>query len=360
MSVRRLSSKDMLNASPTGILGNANTREKTMKSILLASASVVAFAGAASAAGHSTISWAGEATATYNTDAGALATTTELTASASAMLNNGITATASVTLDDTGVATGDITLATDSASITFGTGLGEAAYLADAITGQTEVAGVHTDAEAAEIAGSVTMSGFTLGASMNGDGTNLQVGVSTAMSGFDVAVGYVNDTNAWGVNVSGAAAGLDVTANFASGSSWGVSAGTTVGGIDLTASTGDTNAWEVGATYAMAPFTLGFTYANGGAYTISADYAAGALEVLTSYDGTDFDVEGSYDLGGGLVAYAGAFANASTYYVGVEYDLGSGASVRGSFNNTGAALDGTDSGAADYGTGTEVAVTFTF
>ena len=360
MSVRGLSSKDMPNASPTGILGNANTREKTMKSILLASASVVAFAGAASAAGHSTISWAGEATATYNTDAGALATTTELTASASAMLNNGITATASVTLDDTGVATGDITLASDSASITFGTGLGEAAYVADAITGQSDGGDVHNDAEAAEIAGSVSMSGFDIAASMNGDGSGLELGVSTAMSGFDVAFGYANDSGDWGVNVAGAAAGLDVVVNVASGSSWGVSAATTVGGIDLSAATGDTGAWEVGATYAMAPFTLGFTYDDAGAYTISADYAEGALEILTTYDGTDFDVEGSYDLGGGLVAYAGAFANASTYYAGVEYDLGNGASVRGSFNNTGAALDGTDSGAADYGTGTEVAVTFTF
>ena len=332
--------------------------------ILLASASVVAFAGAASAAGHSSISWGGEATATYNSVTG-LAASTELTASASATLNNGITASASVTLahDNSGAAgtveQGSITLSSSSASLSIGTGLGEAAYVADAMTGQTEVAGIHTDAEAAEVTGSVTMSGFDIAVSMDDDGGNLQLGVGTSLSGFDVAFGYANDTNAWGVNVGGSAAGVDVVANFASGSSWGVKGSTTVGGIDVYGIVADGNDWEVGATYAMAPFTVGFTYDSASAYTISADYAAGAIEILTTYDGTDFDVEGSYDLGGGLVAYAGAFANASTYYAGVEYDLGNGASVRGSYNS-GAALDGTDSGAADYGNGTEVSVTFTF
>jgi hypothetical protein len=351
----------MLNASPTGILGNANTREKTMKSILLASASVVAFAGAASAAGHSSITFSGEASATYNslTD---LTLATEVTATASVAMNNGITAGASVTIDGVAgtVSAGSVSLSSDMASITFGSvdSLANAAYVGEAMFGQTVVAGIidgDKAAKDAEVRGTVSMSGINVVASMNSDGTGLALGASTTMSGFDVAVGYDNDTSTFGGMVAGNAGGIDVTAMFGSGSSWAVKGATSVAGADVYAIVADGNEWEVGGSVVVGDITLGATYDDNSDYTISADYAAGAIAVGVDYDGTNFDVEGSYDFGGGLVAYAGSLANNATYYVGAEYDLGNGASVLASYN-TGA----DKTGARKYLNGTTVKVSFEF
>ena len=335
-----------------------------MKSILLASASVVAFAGAASAAGHSSITLSGEASATYNslTD---LTLATEVTATASVAMNNGITAGASVTIDGVAgtVSAGSVSLSSDMASITFGTGLANAAYVGEEMYGQTPVPGIiDGDAadEDAEVRGTVSMSGINIVASMNDDGTDLELGASTTMSGFDVAVGYDNDTSTFGSMIAGNAGGIDITAMFGSGSSWAVKGATSVAGADVYAIVADGNEWEVGGSVVVGDITLGATYNDTSAYTISADYAAGAIAVGIEYDGTDFDVEGSYDFGGGLVAYAGSLANNDTYYAGVEYDLGNGASVHGSYVSATTTNADNEYGAPAYAEGTEVGVTFTF
>jgi len=355
-----------------------------MKSILLASASVVAFAGAASAAGHSSISWSGSADFSYNSVDG-FATGTELTASASASLNNGLTATASVTIDaDAGTVTdGDVTLASDTASVTYSV-TDEAAGAAEIgvnLSEQTFVAEIHDNDDGdfnddQRISGSATISGMTIRASMNA-AAELQVGVATDLSGASINVGYDQASGNYGAVLSTSAAGIDVTAGFASGNAYGISLATTVAGADVTADFGDAgwsvgasmsvsdalsvegsysdgNVWSVGGSYAMDPITLGFTYNSDTTYEVTVGYVAGTLSVDALYDGA-LDVEGSYDLGGGLVAYVGALDNAATYYAGAEYDLGNGASVLASYN-TGA----DETGAREYENGTTVAVSFEF
>ena len=357
-----------------------------MKSILLASASVVAFAGAASAAGHSSISWGGTAEFSYNSvDAPNFDATVEITASAEAALNNGLTATASVTIDATGnaITAGDVTLSSDSASITYSM-TAEAAGAAEIgvnLAEQTFVAEIHDNDDGdfnddQRISGSATVSGMTVRASMN-DAADLQVGVATDLSGASINVGYDQASGNYGVSLSTSAAGIDVTAGFASGNAYGISLATTVAGADVTADFGDAgwsvgatyavsdalsvegsysdgNEWSVGGSYAMDPITLGFTYNSDTTYEVTVGYVAGALSVDALYDGA-FDVEGSYDLGGGLVAYVGSLDNNATYYAGAEYDLGGGASVLASYN-TGA----DETGAREYREGTTVAVSFEF
>jgi hypothetical protein len=67
-------------------------------------------------------------------------------------------------------------------------------------------------------------------------------------------------------------------------------------------------------------------------------------------------LEGSYDLGGGAVVYAGMVTGATAdNYAGVEYDLGNGASVALSYSQTGAADN-----AKEYMAGTTLAVSFDF
>ena len=67
-----------------------------MKSILFTTTALVAFAGAAAADGHTSVSFAGEASAEYNSDAG-YSTAAEMTATGSATLDNGLTASTSLT-----------------------------------------------------------------------------------------------------------------------------------------------------------------------------------------------------------------------------------------------------------------------
>ena len=69
-----------------------------MKNILLTTTALVAFAGAAAADGHTSVSFSGEASVEYNSNAG-YSTAAEMTATGSATLDNGITASTSLTVD---------------------------------------------------------------------------------------------------------------------------------------------------------------------------------------------------------------------------------------------------------------------
>ena len=99
-----------------------------MKNILLATTALVTFAGAAAAEGHTSFSFGGEASAEYNSETG-YTTDAELTASMSAALDNGLTAAASITFesavdgDSVTASHGSVSLSSDTASLTFGTGL---------------------------------------------------------------------------------------------------------------------------------------------------------------------------------------------------------------------------------------------
>ena len=105
-----------------------------MKNILLTSTALVAFAGAAAAGGHTAVGFGGEASAKYNSLTG-YATAAEMTASASATLDNGLTASTSFTLETTNFGSGEfgagsVSLSSDTASLTFGTAVVGAVFAA--------------------------------------------------------------------------------------------------------------------------------------------------------------------------------------------------------------------------------------
>ncbi|PWG16259.1 porin [Salibaculum griseiflavum] len=320
-----------------------------MKSILLASASVFAFAGAAAAE----VSFSGTASAEYNSLDG-YATDTDLTVTLTQELDNGLTASASLSFEDDdmsddieGLTYGDISLTSDNAGITFGTDLAGAAYSAVSDTigigqGEDGLAG---------ITGYYSIDATTIFVSMpiaegdtSVDSDDIEFGVTSDLGGWEVGFGYdkdATDTN-FVVKGSGNAAGLDIT----------VAAGNIAGA----------SRWDVAVAYPVGPVTLGATVDDSEAWEVTFAYAEGPLTVDAAFDSTDdYSLEGSYDVGNGLVVYAGLEDAGNDYYLGGAYDLGGGASFTASFvEDGGTANADNEIGAQDYADGTTVGVSFEF
>lgn len=357
-----------------------------MKSILLASASVLAFAGAAAAE----VEFGGKAEFSYNSNDG-YASSAELTIDASQELDNGFTAAANASVDLVAgtfkMDTASIT--SDTAGITYffqADGQG-AAYIGDKLDEMSVVANMFEDADDitkdAEIEVFGTIAGTTVTVTMNG-AEELELGVATEAAGAAVAVAYDNAASTFGVSASGLSAGavtLDIAlANDGTDTFYGLNADTTAGGVDLSFDIGDAG-WTIGAGYAISDaFSVGAKYSDDDSWTVTADYSDAGVsfgieyksddswKVTTGYDmepvsvEASFDsadawtIDGSYDLGNGFDIIAGAGSD-DQVYVAATYDLGSGAAILVSY----AELDGTaDDADEDLLAGTTVKVSFEF
>ena len=160
------------------------------------------------------------------------------------------------------------------------------------------------------------------------------------MSGFQLGVSYAPDTtqNKNGVNVSADAATHDV---FDFGINYdGEFDGITVGGAFVystadsgVAGTADPEGWQVGANIGTGGFTFGATYrddeitsTDATAWSIGASYESGPWGVAVLYgereddaantETDQFNIEGTYSLGGGVSLDAGL--------VFADYDNGAG------------------------------------
>jgi hypothetical protein len=322
-----------------------------MKRILLASASVFAFAGAAAAE----VSFSGSANAELNGLTG-YSTDAEITASLTQELDNGLTATAEVTfaadesadLDAAGELTyGSISLTSDTAGITFGTGIHGAAFSAVSDTigigdGDEGVDGVNGYVMFGETTIFLSMPINEGQTDINSD--DIEIGVTSVVGGWTVGLGFANDGIDSDIVVKG------------SGS---------VAGADLTVAAGQVGGetrWDVAASYPVGPITLGATMDDSEAWKVSLGYAEGAVAVDAAFDSDEvWSLEASYDMGNGLVAYAGMVAAGDDFYVGGEYDLGGGASFYASYAEDGGAQNGDNEiGANDYARGTTVGLSFEF
>ena len=316
-----------------------------MKRILLASASVFAFAGAAAAE----VTFSGEANAELNNEFG-FSTDAEITAALTQELNNGLTATAEVTLDADGneVSYGSISLTSDTAGITFGTGIHGAAFSA-----VSDTIGIGDGDEGVDGVNGYVMFGEAtvfLSLPINEGQTDIasddiEIGVTSVVGGWTVGLGYAAnnvDDNGFVVKGSGSVAGLDLTV--------------AAGQVD------DETVWDVAASYPVGPVTLGATIDSGEAWEVSVGYAEGAIAIDAAFDSDeDWSLEASYDMGNGLVAYAGIVDAGNDYYVGGAYDLGGGASFYASYVEDGGTLNGDNEiGANDYAAGTTVGLSFEF
>jgi len=206
-------------------------------------------------------------------------------------------------------------------------------------------------------------------------------GLSGSVSDFTVSLGYQSaDNNAGLGSVARAAANGDYNANEL----FGIAVGGTFAGATVTVayasdqtanqdSTGIQIAYPVGPVTATAWFVSESAFSDD-TYGVKLAYADGPLAATAMYKsvattgGTNdtASLEGSYDVGGGVMVYAGIvdennFAGGEDggNYIAVTYDLGGGASFLASYGD--AQLPGDDEfGANDYKDGATVQVSFKF
>jgi outer membrane protein OmpU len=368
-----------------------------MKNILLATTAIVAFAGAAAADGHSGVSFVGDASLGYNDDiSDGFFWDSKIKTGFSSTLDNGLTASASFDLnianddDADDVAFDDYTLSLTSE--TGGLYYGVTAFAAESLWQSAgDMAGDSFSEYDNDIAlrgeltfGSVTAAVSTVIEDTNGleaddDATQLSVAAVADLGTFTVGFAYQEESGTFGGGLGG---GGDLNADEV----LGLFASTTLAGFDVAlAYAEETNSGqssvglEVG--YAVGDITFGAYYVSEDgntadeSYGVSAGYTSGPMALAayfnTDLDSDEFAVQGSYDLGNGLVMTAGSIDGDSTTdndfaaFIVADYDLGGGASVMASFadaNNVGTLTsDDIDTfGGYELKHGTTVELSFAF
>ena len=356
-----------------------------MKNLLLTTA-LVGFAGAAAADGHTGISFSGSASLGYNdNDASAddnefgFYSDLDIVAGLSQTLDNGLTVGASFNLDDLGAGSDqgleyELSLTSETAGLFYG----DTAFAAEshwASAGDMESDNFsEADGEVA-LRGDVTFGGVSASVSyalQDADSTlatqeleQLSVGVSADFGDVNVAMGYQEAT----------AVAFVGNGDFNADEVFGISVGTSFGGADVRlayADNGTTDSTGIKIGYPIGPVTATAYYvaesAGGDNWGINLAYANGPVAVALDYQddqGTaKMGLEGSYDIGNGMMMYAGYLTtdNGSNdrFYVAGSYDLGSGASLLVSYAADDSDEDGDEVGAGDYQVGTTVELSFAF
>ncbi|MDC1230676.1 porin [Octadecabacter sp.] len=343
-----------------------------MKNILLASTALVTFAGAAAAEGHTSISFGGAASAEYNSETG-YTTDAELTASMSAALDNGLTAAASISFEsdsDDGdnvvdPTHGSISLSSDTASLTFGTGLVGAVRT---ISGDDYAIGTGDDdaiedGEIDGIVGTIAMGNadviisapLTEGAA--GAGV-VEVGVSTSAGGWNLGVAVTED-GGYTMAADGTAGGADVNVGASSDSEWDLGVSLPAGPLTVSASTDEESAWTVGAAYAADGVSAGIEVNSDDTWDLTVGYTSAGVAVAAGVDqDSTVTLGATYDMGNGLTIGAGIENVESDAYAFAAMDLGGGASAFVNYGNV--TLEEVGPSERDIDEGTTVGVSFAF
>ncbi len=371
-----------------------------MKSILLASASVIAFAGAAAAE----VDFSATATLGYNdTDidndtndsVAGFYWDADINVTLSQTLDNGLTVGATfgfeVADDNNGqdLASSDyvLFLESDTASLYFG----DTGFAADkhwVAAGDMEQDGFSANDGETVIRGDVNYGSVMASVSYavtDADGVSvrdttgssdldqLSLGVTADLGNFNVVVAYQEASDAvFGPVAAAANSDYNVDEMF------GLSVGTTFGAADVRLAyaknnTSGEDSLGVSVAYPFGPVTATFYYVDesdpaGDNMGLNVAYEDGPISVALDWQDDQgvekIGLEGSYDVGNGLVVYAGYLtedAVADAFYIAGEYDLGGGASLLVSYADApDEADDDDDVGANDYQVGTTVEVSFEF
>lgn len=339
-----------------------------MKNTLLATTAIVAFAGAAAAEGHTSFSFGGEASAEHNSETG-YTTNAELTASMSAALDNGLTAAASITFeskadgDDVTASHGSVSLSSDTASLTFGTGLVGAAYTISSDDYNIGSGGL-ADGEFDGIVGTITLgdANVTISAPL-GEGETatglVEVGVSTSVGGWNLGFA-ATDGGDYVAVANGTAGGADVNIGLTSASEWDLGVSLPVGALTVSASTDEASAWTVGAAYAADGVSVGIETNADDSWDLTVGYTGDGIVVAAGYDEASvLSLGATFDMGNGMTIGAGIENAASDAYAFAEVDLGGGASAFADFGSV-AGLDEVGPSERDIAEGTTVGVSFAF
>jgi hypothetical protein len=397
------------------------TRGNIMKSILLASASIVAFTIAGAAAAE--VSFGGEVTLGFNDDDDDVEDKNDgfyfdgnLAVTLTQELGAGLTAAARFDFDFVNVATEDgvadtsglgldmeaggflLSLTSETAGLYFGdttfaaedywSGVGEMAH--DSFSeadGEIVLKGTGTfgtvSAGASYVIGDVDGNLVGDDASVAGSVDQMSVGASAEFGGFTIGMAYQAASDAT------AAGSYDPTANgdFNTDEVFGLFGGTTLAGADLSFAyasnqTLSENSFGVGVSYPIGPVTLGATYATNSdvpnVYELSVAYAQGPFTIEGEYqddtdsatDAVEFSVDATYAALEGVTVLAGfnggdgnLKANGDKgldYYIGAQAALGEGATFTISFAEDEDNSEGDEIGAPEFQEGTTLEIGFTF
>ncbi|WP_368185970.1 porin [Aestuariibius sp. HNIBRBA575] len=366
-----------------------------MKSILLASASIVAFAGAAAAE----VSFGGDAEIGYNDEVeNGFYWSVGLSVSADQTLDNGLTVGFTLDVDianddafglgdgDDDIALSDYVLSvtSDNAGLYFGDTDAAAQAHWSGVTNMETDGFAETDDgldEEATLRGEATFGSVTAAASYfiidaNGgtdedDLVGLQVAAVADMGQYNFILAYQEEALSADTGLS---ADIDQII--------GLAASSTFGSADVTFaytsnSTDDTSSVGVEVAYPFGPVTATVFYVSedGAAEDYNAGVEVGYSDGPVAVDfwyhtGNDEEIglEGSYDVGNGVMVYAGYIQNdgdsdATELYVAGTYDLGGGAELLVSYGEEGDtyAGDADEIGSGyEVNQGTTVAVSFDF
>jgi len=392
-----------------------------MKSILLASASIVAFTIAGAAAAE--VSFGGEVTLGFNSDDDDVEDNADgfyfdgnIAVTLSQDLGAGLTASATFDFDFVDVASEEgvadtsglgldleaggflLSLTSESAGLYFGdtsfaaedywSGVGEMAH--DSFSeadGEIVLKGTGTfgtvSAGVSYVVGDVD--GNLVGDDPTVDGSldQMSVGAAADFGQFTVGMAYQAESDAT------AGGSYDPTANgdFNTDEVFGVFAGTTLAGADLsfayaTNLTIEEDSFGVGVSYPIGPVTLGATYASNSdspnVYELSVGYAQGPFTVEGSYENDDddatdaasFAVDATYEAFEGvtvLAGFNGGDGNLKSngeegldYYIGAQAALSENATFTISFAEDEDDSEEDEIGAPEFQEGTTVEIGFTF
>ena len=390
-----------------------------MKSILLTTTAIVAFAGAAFADGHAGVAFSGDFTLGFNDDNDDDDTVKlgdndgfywegDLNVTGTAALDNGVTAAASWEFDIADENNGQainsdgvlLSLTTDNAGLY----LGDTAFAAETqwkSAGDMEADGFSEADGENVLRGDVMMAGIDASISLalsNNDGflvsddteedyAQMSFGASGDLGMFSFAVAYQEENDFPGYFSAGIA-GTGDNGDFTDNEIFGVSAGVSVAGADITLAyaqkTGlgaddDESSTGIQVAYPVGPVTLTAYYvseddndSDDDNYGATVAYSDGPIAVTLDYDNDQgvnkTGLDGSYDVGNGLTLLAGMYNESDSadegtdYYVAGSYDLGGGAELLISYaeaDRDGTAADD-EVGGPDYQVGTTVEVSFSF
>lgn len=354
-----------------------------MKSILLTSTALVAFAGAAAA----DVSWSGAATLGWNDDIeGGVYADVDLDVTLSQTLDNGLTASATFGFeleDESGAGLTNGNFSTDDnvtislTSDTAGLYYGDTAFAAETywsgVTNMNEDSFSEADGETV-LRGEMMFGGVTAGLSyvlhtdevaLGGAGTGetdqLSLGGTADLGGFNVVFGYQAEAD----NAFDPAFNGDFNANNV----MGIAVGGAFGGADVTlayASDDDENSLGVEVSYPVGDVTVTAFYVAESAiddsYGLAVAYSNGPISINAFYhDGGDEDagINASYDVGNGLMMYVG-YSDDDGQYIGGEYDLGGGASFTVSYGEDDDNPANDEIGPQEYLHGTTVKLSLSF
>ena len=351
-----------------------------MKKILLSSAAIVAFAGAAAA----DVSFSGSATLGYNDDhEKGIYADSDLDISMSQELNNGWTAALTYGLEleqhenaARQVGSFDNNVLVSLTNGTYGVYYGSTKHAAESLwSGVSEMAqDGFSEQDAEEVLKATAMIG-DIEVAVSSDLVSATQELNQNSFGAKGSFANVNFSLAYQDEVTAAADGSDADYNTAD--VLALSVGTSFAGADVTvayAKSGDETSTGIEVAYPVGPVTLGGFYVDESAnaentYGVSAAYAEGAIAAKLSHksvnDVKTTGLEGSYTVSDDLSVFAGYIDSddltKAGSYIGASYNLGGGASILASYADVDAsnAADN-EFGAKDYKAGATLALSLKF